>query len=169
MDSVVHFQPRDGSEVRASIVTAPSTFPGARLSAVDGALRLRSRRSLIGEVQRLAAAAPPRGALTAGALRRVSSHVQAHLHENIALETLAQEANLSVYHFARAFKLAVGVPPHRYVMEQRVLRAKGMLQSTDKSVADIAQAVGFADQSHFARHFGRLMGVTPTAFRRALR
>jgi len=169
LDSVVHFQPRDGGEVRPSIVTAPNAFSGAHSSAVDGSMRLRSRRSLISEVQRLAAAAPQRGALTAGALRRVSSHVEAHLHENIGLEALAQEANLSVYHFARAFKLAVGMPPHRYVMEQRVLRAKGLLQCTDQSVAEIAQAVGFADQSHFARHFGRSMGLTPTAFRRAFR
>ena len=169
MDSVVHFQPRDGSEVRPSIVTAPSAFPGARLGAVDGALRLRSRRSLISEVQRLAATAPMHGALTAGALRRVSAHIESRLSENITLEALAQEAKLSVYHFARAFKLAVGMPPHRYVMEQRVLRAKGLLQCTDQSVAEIALAVGFADQSHLARHFGRSMGLTPTAYRRGLR
>jgi transcriptional regulator of acetoin/glycerol metabolism len=169
MDSIVHFQPRAGGDMRPSIVTAPLAFQSASVTAVDAALRLRSRRSLISEVQRMAVSAPQRGALTAGALRRVSAHVEAHLHESIGLEVLAQEANLSVYHFARAFKLAVGMPPHRYVMEQRVLRAKGLLQSTDRAVAEIAQEVGFADQSHFSRHFGRLMGLTPTAFRRAFR
>lgn len=169
LDSVVNIQPRGGGDARASIVTAPRAFSSVGKTAVDTALSLRSRRSLISEVQRLSVMAPQRGALTAGALRRVSAHVEAHLHESIALEALAQEANLSVYHFARAFKLAVGMPPHRYVMEQRVLRAKGLLQGTDRSVAEIAQEVGFADQSHFARHFGRLLGVTPTAFRRAYR
>ncbi|MEY4508632.1 MAG: hypothetical protein RLZZ450_754 [Pseudomonadota bacterium] len=169
LDSVVHIQLKGGGDTRASIVTAPLAFPSSSKTAVDAALRLRSRRSLISEVQRLVVSAPQRGALTAGALRRVSAHVEAHLHESIGLEALAQEANLSVYHFARAFKLAVGMPPHRYVMEQRVLRAKGLLHGTDRSVAEIAQEVGFADQSHFARHFGRLFGVTPTAYRREFR
>jgi AraC family transcriptional regulator len=77
--------------------------------------------------------------------------------------------NLSLSHFARAFRDTLGVPPHRYVLQRRIDRAREMLIRTEAPLSEIAVNTGFADQSHFARHFHRLVGVAPSAFRRATR
>ncbi|MEA2631209.1 MAG: AraC family transcriptional regulator [Chloroflexota bacterium] len=75
-------------------------------------------------------------------------------------------ARLSPYHFARQFKAATGLPPHRYVIARRVERAKQLLQrGGDPSLAEVAACAGFADQSVFYHHFRRLVGVTPGRFR----
>jgi len=78
---------------------------------------------------------------------------------------LAGTAGLSIHHFARAFRQSVGEPPHSYVLRRRIERAQEMLKQTDQPLAEIALAVGFSDHSHFARHFRRLVGVTPGAAR----
>jgi AraC-like DNA-binding protein len=109
------------------------------------------------------------GGLPPRALRRVREHVASHLNEGIALEDLAEIAGLSLHHFARAFKASAGVPPHGYVLQQRVERACDLLINTDYSVADIALAAGFVDQSHLARHFRQSIGVSPGVFRRSHR
>jgi AraC family transcriptional regulator len=79
---------------------------------------------------------------------------------------MAAVARLSTYHFARQFKAATGLPPHRYVIMRRVERAKQLLQRDgDLSLAEVAARAGFADQSQLSRHFRRLVGVTPGRFR----
>jgi AraC family transcriptional regulator len=79
---------------------------------------------------------------------------------------LAAQARLSVYHFARGFKLSAGVSPLRYVLEQRVKRARQLLVQTDLPLSAIASALGFFDQGHFSRQFRSLVGTTPSSFRR---
>jgi AraC family transcriptional regulator len=74
---------------------------------------------------------------------------------------------LSPYHFARMFRRAVGVPPHQYVLQRRVERAKGLLLAGRLGLSDVALAVGFSDQSHLTRVFRRAVGITPARFRRA--
>jgi AraC family transcriptional regulator len=75
-------------------------------------------------------------------------------------------ARLSVFHFARQFKAATGLPPHRYVIARRVERARQLLQNADAfSLAEVAAHAGFSDQSQFSHHFKRLVGVTPGQFR----
>ena len=71
-------------------------------------------------------------------------------------------ARVSVFHFARQFRGAVGETPHRYVIRLRVERAKDLLRDGRLSPAQVA--VGFADQSHLRRHFKRLTGLTPRQF-----
>jgi AraC family transcriptional regulator len=72
--------------------------------------------------------------------------------------------------FARLFKEATGLPPHQYVIARRVERARQLLQgSADLSLAEVAAHAGFSDQSQFARHFKRLVGVTPGQFRTSAR
>ena len=79
---------------------------------------------------------------------------------------MAAVARLSPYHFARQFKAATGLPPHRYVIARRVERAKVFLQGGgDFSMAEVAARAGFSDQSQFSHHFKRLVGVTPGQFR----
>ena len=70
-------------------------------------------------------------------------------------------ANLSERHFSRLFKESTGVSPHQYVIRQRVEKARDLLASTDLPVGEVALVCGFAHQGHLARHFGRLVGVTP--------
>jgi AraC family transcriptional regulator len=96
----------------------------------------------------------------------VVEYIEEHLDGCPSLEQLAAVARLSPYHFARQFKAATGLPPHRYVIMRRVERAKHLLQAgTDLSLAEVAACAGFSDQSQFSRHFKRLLGVTPGQFR----
>jgi transcriptional regulator GlxA family with amidase domain len=72
---------------------------------------------------------------------------------------------LSTHHFARAFKQTVGMPPHGYVLQRRIERAQHMLVSTQLPLSEIALSAGFSDQSHLARHFRRMTGLSPSLVR----
>jgi AraC family transcriptional regulator len=106
------------------------------------------------------------GTLPRGRLRAVVEYIEGHLDASPTLEQLAAVARLSVYHFARQFKAATGLPPHQYVIMRRVERARQLLHAgTDLSLAEVAMHAGFSDQSQFTHHFKRLVGVTPGHFR----
>ncbi len=104
--------------------------------------------------------APPVAVLRAVELMR---H---RLTEAIPIEELAQAAGLSPFHFARQFKAATGYPPHDYLIRLRIDRARELLEKSGRTLtmAAIANECGFADQSHLARHFKRVLGVTPGVF-----
>lgn len=102
-------------------------------------------------------------------LRRVLDYIEASLSErNLSLAEIASVAHLSPFHFSRAFKSATGTAPHRFVVERRVDRAKALLTDPDFSLAEIAAAVGFANQAHFSTMFRRLTGMSPRQYRRNL-
>jgi AraC-like DNA-binding protein/PAS domain-containing protein len=109
------------------------------------------------------------GGLPPARAQRICEYIDSHLQENIALDGLAGIAQLSIHHFARAFRQSVGVPPHSYIVRRRVERAQELLRTTDLPLSEIALVTGFADQSHFARHFRRLTGVSPGLARRTER
>jgi AraC family transcriptional regulator len=96
--------------------------------------------------------------------RRAKELLSAHLHEKVALADLARACDLSVSHFARAFRATTGAPPHRWLLFQRIERAKSLLR-TAEPLSHVALACGFADQSHFTRVFSRVTGVSPGAWR----
>ena len=98
-------------------------------------------------------------------LRRVVEYIEAHLDGNLTLAELADVACLSPCHFSRSFKRGMGVGPQRYTVQRRVERAKALLRWGDESLASIAAAVGFADQSHLTAAFRRETGTTPGRFR----
>jgi AraC family transcriptional regulator len=98
-------------------------------------------------------------------LRRVLDYMNANLEEAVGLNELAGVASLSPFHFNRAFRRAMGVPPHRYLASLRLERAKTLLAIGDTSIADIAFASGFVSQSNFTRAFHRATGTTPRAYR----
>lgn len=102
-------------------------------------------------------------------LRRAVDYIEAHLDRELTLAELAGVACLSPFHFSRCFKRAFGVGPHRYLTQRRVERAKEMVLRSGQSLAAVAQAVGFADQSHFTAAFRRETGTTPGRFREAAR
>jgi AraC family transcriptional regulator len=97
-------------------------------------------------------------------LRRVLDYIEDRLPEAIALADLAEVARVSEFHFARLFKQSVGEPPHHYLIRRRIERAKLLIRQGRWSLAQIAAAVGFADQSHLGRHFKRFTGLTPSQF-----
>ena len=107
------------------------------------------------------------GALPPGKLRAVVEYIEEHLDGSPTLEQMAATAHLSVYHFARQFKAATGLPPHQYVIMRRVERAKQLLQGGDLSLAEVATGAGFADQSKLSHTFKRFVGVSPRQFRRS--
>jgi len=104
------------------------------------------------------------GRLARHTLRAVEEYIHAHLDQNIALADLADVAHLSEFHFARLFKQTTGLPPHQFVIHQRVEHAKRLLAARQFSLAQIAIDAGFSDQSQLNRHFKRLVGVTPKRF-----
>lgn len=98
-------------------------------------------------------------------LARVVDHVEAHLPDDLSLETLAGIAAMSPFHFARSFKSRIGEPPHRYVMRRRVARACLLLRTTSLSVAEIGARVGWANPAPFGHAFRTWMGMSPGAYR----
>ncbi len=108
---------------------------------------------------------PRDGVLERRRLDRVVEYVMENLDDGPTLEEMASVASISPYHFARQFKAATGLAPHQYLIARRVERAQQLLQGLDNIVlADIAQRVGFSDQSQFAFHFKRIVGLTPRQF-----
>ncbi len=99
--------------------------------------------------------------------RRAKDLLCANLSGNLGLVDLADACRLSVSHFSQAFKQTVGCPPHRWLIGQRVERAKRLLLNTDQSLSEMALALGFSDQSHFTRVFSRWVSTSPAAWRRA--
>jgi AraC family transcriptional regulator len=110
--------------------------------------------------------AGPRGLLSAQ-LRRTLTYIQAHLAEDISLQTLATVAHMSPSYFVRQFKQATGETPHQYVIQCRIALAKHLLTETDLSLSAIGLQVGYADQSHFTALFRRHVATTPRAYRYA--
>lgn len=107
-----------------------------------------------------------RGGLSPAALRRVHLFALAHLEGPLPLADLAARAQLSPYHFARAFKSSTGETPRAYVERLRVERAEGLMRDTALPLADIALACGFSSQSRFTTAFRRATGFTPARYRR---
>ncbi|MBE9141477.1 helix-turn-helix transcriptional regulator [Nodosilinea sp. LEGE 07088] len=97
-------------------------------------------------------------------MKQVVDYINDNLEQDLRLKELAAIAQLSQFHFCRAFKQVVGVSPHRYLICQRIERAKTLLHSGDMSIGAVAIACGFNHQSHLHRHFKRLTGVTPKVF-----
>lgn len=93
---------------------------------------------------------------------RVRELLSVDLSADLSLADLAEAANLSRYHLIRLFRRHVGLPPHAYRNQLRVHRARALL-AQGMAIAEAAQAVGFADQSHLSRHFKRVYGVAPGA------
>lgn len=91
------------------------------------------------------------------------AYLHDHMADRVTLDDLAQATGLTQYAVLRAFRRTLGLPPHRYLTQLRVQRARQLLRAGHRPAA-VAHVVGFADQSHLNRHFRRLVGVTPAVF-----
>ena len=100
-------------------------------------------------------------------LLRAKDLIDARYREPLDVPTLARAARLSPAHFSREFKRAFGETPHQYLLTRRLERAASLLRTTDRSVAEICLAVGLVSVGSFTTSFGRVYGVTPTAYRAA--
>jgi AraC family transcriptional regulator len=111
---------------------------------------------------------PIRGGLAVWQQRMVATYIEEHVAEAIPLAELAKLVNLSSYYFCRAFKQSFGVPPHRYHINRRIECARTLLSSTERSVTEIALALGFSETSSFTAAFRQSTGTAPTEYRRSV-
>jgi AraC family transcriptional regulator len=98
-------------------------------------------------------------------LNQLKEFIEGHLSEDLSIANMAAVVHMSPFHFAHAFKAATGQPPHRYLTQRRMERAKILLSVTRLPVAEVANRVGFSNQSHFSAQFRRATGTTPKGYR----
>ncbi|MBW4512889.1 MAG: AraC family transcriptional regulator [Scytonematopsis contorta HA4267-MV1] len=99
-------------------------------------------------------------------LGRVIDYMQANLAQDLSLLDLATLTNMSESHFSRSFKQSVGITPYQYLLQQRVERAKQLLKQQAISISDIALDCGFANQTHLAKVFRQMTGMTPKTYQK---
>src|SRR5271166_6370286 len=101
-------------------------------------------------------------------VQQALSYIESNFRSKLTLPEIAAEAHLSVSHFSRLFGRVVGLAPHEYILSCRLRFAEKILclRGTECSMAEIAVESGFADQAHFSRHFHRVFGKAPQAYRR---
>lgn len=110
-----------------------------------------------------------KGRLDQQRLDRVLQYIEAHLEGDITVADLAEAACFSLFHFVRAFHLAMGRPPHQYISERRLDRAKHLLAYSDEPLVDISLICRFSGQANFTKAFTRSVGVSPGRYRSAHR
>jgi AraC family transcriptional regulator len=108
-----------------------------------------------------------RGQLAPWQARRAKEFLNANLYGDVSLASVAAECDLSISHFAHAFRRTFGRPPHRWLMERRIDAVKDLLLTSRSTLAEIASKCGFADQSALNRSFKRVLGRSPGEWRRS--
>ena len=111
-------------------------------------------------------AANSRGGLAPWQLRRVTAHVEANLEGRLSISDLAALTKRSESQFCRSFKASMKLTPTEYVLRQRIGRAKKLMLQTGEPTVAIALACGFADQAHFCSRFRKVMGDSPSRWRK---
>src|SRR5882672_12710951 len=98
-------------------------------------------------------------------LLRAKDLIDALYREELDVPALARAARLSPAHFSREFRRSFGETPHQYLLTRRLERAAALLRGTDRTVADICVTVGLRSVGSFTTSFGRMFGLSPTAYR----
>jgi AraC family transcriptional regulator len=106
-----------------------------------------------------------RAGLSETSLRQVVEFIEENLGQDISLTALAALTGTGVDVFARNFKARTGLPPYRYVLVRRIYRAQALLAASGKSIAEIAFEAGFSSQAHLTTQFGKLLNLSPAAYR----
>jgi transcriptional regulator GlxA family with amidase domain len=148
LDACLHLYRKEFGAAVASMVARRMVVPPQR----DG-----------GQAQFIRSAVPDVDAQTLGPLL---AWVAEHLEEPMTVETLARRSAMSVRTFARRFREETGSTPHAWITRQRILRAEELLETTNRTVDQIADDVGFANAATLRHHFGRVRGVSPQQYRR---
>lgn len=105
------------------------------------------------------------GGLPGYRLKRVKEFIHANLEEDLSLAEIAAVADLSQFHFARAFRKSTGLTPQQYLMQQRIESAKDLLTQADLPLVEVSLRTGFKNQSHFTTLFRKFTNFTPKAWR----
>lgn len=148
-------------------ITAESTTPGlggsmyAEALGVQLAVHLLRNYATVNyrEIEKSQALAGPR-------LKLVKDYIDAHLHEALSVEMLADVAQMGIWTFSRQFRDIVGTPPYAYIIERRIKKARLLLMTTDQSIKQIAAVSGFSDQAHLSRTLQAQYGLTPMQIRK---
>ncbi|MGE3868736.1 MAG: helix-turn-helix domain-containing protein [Pseudorhodoplanes sp.] len=106
------------------------------------------------------------GGLTPRQFRSVLDYMENRLSQDISIAEIAESVELSRFHFIRAFKKTAGVPPHRYFLARRVERAKELLRNPQMTITEASELAGFGSTTQLTRAFRKIIGVTPSAFRK---
>ncbi|WP_240702544.1 AraC family transcriptional regulator [Trinickia terrae] len=109
-----------------------------------------------------------KGGLAVSTRRRLRDYIDANLTETLTLGELSNVACLSEFHLARMFRTSFGMPPHAWIAQQRIDRARGLLRATALPLEQVAALCGFANGSHFSHRFRAAAGASPLAYRRAM-
>ena len=155
---------------------APGFAPGERAAQLAFAMHEAlvrqdatelERATLIAEtLSEIVCARPPAQGPAPRAVRRARAFLHDALADKITLDDLAAHAAVDKFRLVRAFRVQVGLPPYEYLTYLRVSRARELLRR-GVLVAEVAQAVGFYDESQLHRHFRRIVGVTPGVYARS--
>jgi AraC family transcriptional regulator len=111
---------------------------------------------------------PLKGGLGLPKLKRAMEYINANLTQDMRLESIAGELDLSASHFAHEFRSSTGKTPYQYLLDQRIERAKDLLKRTKSPVQYISGLAGFRSPVNFVRSFRQRVGLTPEAWRRNL-
>lgn len=148
LDACLHLHRKEFGAAVASMVARRMVVPPQR----DG-----------GQAQFIRGAVPECDAETLGPLL---TWITENLGEPMSVESLARQSAMSARTFARRFREETGTTPHAWISSQRVLRAEQLLETTDRSVDQIADDVGFANAATLRHHFTRARGLSPQRYRR---
>jgi AraC family transcriptional regulator len=144
----------DSNGARAHIARAVALLDGRPGSGATGQTSDRGPGQIL------------RGGFARWQSRRLAAHVDANLAGKIVIKDLATSLDLSVGHFCRAFKRTFGVPAHIWIRRRRIEFAQGLMLTTGAPLSEIALSCGMSDQSNFTRSFRRIVGETPSSWRR---
>jgi AraC family transcriptional regulator len=151
------------------LVTAAEALEGN--STLDAMFRqqitdLLATRLLSAHVGTAVPLLPASGGLSPSVLRRALERLRSENDADVSLTALAADAGLSRFHFCRAFKASTGMPPNTWLRLYRLEQAKAMLRDPSISIVTIAAALGYASQTAFSAAFRKLIGISPSEFRR---
>lgn len=104
------------------------------------------------------------GGLAPYKLKQALNYINDNLDGQIKLQDIAQFLDLSQFYFCHMFKESTGVAPYKYIIQQRVQKAKHLIKNSKSSLADIAYECGFSSQSQMTQHFRKHVGVTPRVY-----
>ena len=127
---------------------------------------LFSAEEMLGHVETALARQHTLNRATQQLVRKTMAYIHTHYAEPITREEIAKHAGISADYLTDCFRLELGITPITYIRRYRIRQACELLQSSEKSITQIALAVGFSDGAHFTRTFQREMNMTPSAYRR---
>lgn len=139
--------------------------PDAKLQANETVHDLLNR---LLHTQSARSPAAPRGGLSVATRRTLRDYIDAHLDSAMTLGELARVAHLSEFHLARTFAVSFGMPPHAWITQRRIDRARSLLRTTDLPLEQIAAQCGYADPSHLSHRFRSALKVSPGNYRKVL-